>query len=254
MLFFLIFMRMSGFIFLNPILGRRNIPVMVKSGLTMALTLLVYSTAAARGTVGLAAGTVDTPIVFGVYLLKEFAIGFFIGYIIQFFDMITVYAGTVIDFQLGISMAQIYDPQNGTQVAMTGNIFRFFFLLLFFASDGHLVLMKLLVTSGDIIPYGNVVFSGQAIYLMLDVFKDCVVLAMKLAFPVVAFEMIVQVAIGIMTKIAPQVNMFILGIQLRILIGFALMIVLISPIGEVLGNAITDMLNIMGQVLQVLAE
>ncbi len=251
MLFFLIVMRMAGFVFLNPVLGRRNIPSQVKVGLSMVMAVLVYSTAVSQGT----ANEIETgsAVVFGVLAVKELLIGYFLGFVMQLFDMILTFAGTVIDFQLGISMAMVYDAQNGVQVALSGNILQIFYLLLFFVSDGHLALMKILALSGEIVPYGEVAISGGAAWLLLDIFVECVVLAMRMAFPMIAFEFLVQVGVGVLTKINPQVNLFVLSIQLRLTVGLILMMFLIGPIGDYIGNMITEMLNTLQGVLRILA-
>ncbi len=251
MLFFLIVMRMAGFVFLNPVLGRRNIPSQVKVGLSMVMAVLVYSTAVSQGT----ANEIETgsAVVFGVLAVKELLIGYFLGFVMQLFDMILTFAGTVIDFQLGISMAMVYDAQNGAQVALSGNILQIFYLLLFFVSDGHLALMKILALSGEIVPYGEVAISGGAAWLLLDIFVECVVLAMRMAFPMIAFEFLVQVGVGVLTKINPQVNLFVLSIQLRLTVGLILMMFLIGPIGDYIGNMITEMLNTLQGVLRILA-
>jgi flagellar biosynthetic protein FliR len=251
MLFFLIVMRMAGFVFLNPVLGRRNIPSQVKVGLSMVMAVLVYSTAVSQGT----ANEIETgsAVVFGVLAVKELLIGYFLGFVMQLFDMILTFAGTVIDFQLGISMAMVYDAQNGAQVALSGNILQIFYLLLFFVTDGHLALMKILALSGEIVPYGEVAISGGAAWLLLDIFVECVVLAMRMAFPMIAFEFLVQVGVGVLTKINPQVNLFVLSIQLRLTVGLILMMFLIGPIGDYIGNMITEMLNTLQGVLRILA-
>ena len=251
MLFFLIVMRMAGFVFLNPVLGRRNIPSQVKVGLSMVMAVLVYSTAVSQGT----ANEIETgsAVVFGVLAVKELLIGYFLGFVMQLFDMNLTFAGTVIDFQLGISMAMVYDAQNGAQVALSGNILQIFYLLLFFVSDGHLALMKILALSGEIVPYGEVAISGGAAWLLLDIFVECVVLAMRMAFPMIAFEFLVQVGVGVLTKINPQVNLFVLSIQLRLTVGLILMMFLIGPIGDYIGNMITEMLNTLQGVLRILA-
>lgn len=251
MLFFLVLMRMSGFIFLNPVLGRRNIPAMLKTGLTFGLAIIVYSTAQAQGvTVDMEA---SSSLIFGFSLLKEFVVGYLFGFVMILFDMVMTFAGTVIDFQIGISMAQVYDPQTGSQVALSGNILQIFYLLLFFAVDGHLALIKIVATSGDVVPYGAAVFTQGAAWMMIDIFTQCVVLAIKLAFPLIAFEFIMQVGVGILTKITPQINLFVLSIQLRLVVGFALLILLVSPIGSYINNMITTMMSTLEDVLRVLA-
>ena len=92
---------MSGFIFLNPVLGRRNIPSIAKTGLALVLSVLIYT---AEGG-GASDFTVDSSLEFAVLLLKEFAVGFLLGFIMELMDMIFTFAGTVMDFQMGISMA-----------------------------------------------------------------------------------------------------------------------------------------------------
>lgn len=244
-------MRMAGFVFLNPILGRRNIPSQVKVGLSMLMAVLVYTTAVSQGM----ANEIETgsAVVFGVLAVKELLIGYFLGFVMQLFDMVMTFAGTVIDFQLGISMAMVYDAQNGGQVALSGNILQMFYLLLFFTADGHLALLKILALSGEIVPYGEVALTSGAAWLMLDIFVECVVLAVRMAFPMIAFEFLVQVVVGVLTKINPQVNLFVLSIQLRLTVGLILMMFLIGPIGDYVGNMITEMLNTLQGVLRVLA-
>ena len=251
MLFFLVLMRMSGFIFLNPVLGRRNIPAMLKTGLTFGLTIIIYSTAQAQGvTVDI---DTDSSLVFGFSLLKEFVVGYLFGYVMVLFDMVMTFAGTVIDFQIGISMAMVYDPQTGAQIALSGNILQIFYLLLFFAVDGHLALIKIVATSGDVVPYGAAVLSQGAALMMVDIFAQCVVLAIKLSFSLIAFEFIMQVGVGILTKITPQINLFVLSIQLKLAVGFALLVFLVSPIGSYIGNMIATMMSTLEDVLRVAA-
>lgn len=251
MLFFLILMRMSGCIFLNPVLGRKNIPAMAKTGISMGLAIIVFSMAQAQGV------TVDadaaSPLTFGLLVMKELAIGYIIGFVMSLFDMVMTYAGTVIDFQIGISMAQVYDPQTGSQMALSGNILQIFYLLYFFAVDGHLALIKILATSGDVVPYGEVSFAPGASWIMIDLFTQCIVLAIKLAFPLIAFEFIMQVGVGILTKITPQINLFVLSIQIRLVVGFALLVLLVSPIGSFIGNIISDMMKTIEDVLRAAA-
>ena len=247
MLFFLIAMRMSGFIFLNPVLGRRNIPSIAKTGLALVLSVLIYT---AEGG-GASDFTVDSSLEFAVLLLKEFAVGFLIGFIMELMDMIFTFAGTVMDFQMGISMAQVYDPQSGVQISLTGKILQIYYMLIFFAVDGHLVLMRILLNAGELVPYGQVAISTNAAEMAMEIFYDCVILAVKLSFPLIAFEFILEIVVGVLMKINPQVNIFILSIQLRLLCGFIMMIILVDPINSFIGDVISDFMKYMSRILRV---
>ena len=247
MLFFLIAMRMSGFIFLNPVLGRRNIPSIAKTGLALVLSVLIYT---AEGG-GASDFTVDSSSEFAVLLLKEFAVGFLLGFIMELMDMIFTFAGTVMDFQMGISMAQVYDPQSGVQISLTGKILQIYYMLIFFAVDGHLVLMRILLNAGELVPYGQVAISTNAAEMAMEIFYDCVILAVKLSFPLIAFEFILEIVVGVLMKINPQVNIFILSIQLRLLCGFIMMIILVDPINSFIGDVISDFMKYMSRILRV---
>lgn len=248
MLFSLILMRMSGFIFMNPILGRRNIPAMVKSGMALVLAIIILPLESVN------LPNIETPIEYGFLLLKEFGMGFLLGFIMQLFAFVVTYAGTIIDFQMALGMASIYDAQSGIQVALTGNILNAYFMLLFFAVDGHLALMDILVTSGDIVPYAQVTFGPAATQAVLDIFIDCVDLAVKLAIPIVGTVLILDVGVGILMKIIPQINLFILDIPIKILLGFTMLMFLTSPIGDFLGDVISDMLKAVQHSLTTVAN
>lgn len=243
MLFTLILMRMSGFIFLNPVLGRRNIPSIAKTGMALALTILIYFVA--EGT----ELNIASPLEFGLLLLKEFVIGYFLGFIMVLFEFAVTYAGSIADFMMGLSMSTVYDAQNGIQVALTGNILQIYFMLLFFAVDGHLALMNILVTSADIVPYGQITIGPEVTQAVIEIFCRCVELAVKMVFPLIAIELLMDIGTGILMKIIPQINLFVLSIQMRVVLGIIMMLLLISPIGDFLGDLIGEMMRAVQHML-----
>lgn len=246
-LFSLILMRMSGFILLNPIFGKRGIPGIAKAGMIMALTVMIYPGAVLEG----AAPSVTLEFIF--WLLKEFAFGYLIGFVMQLFDYVVTGAGSILDFQMGLSMSTVYDPKNGMQIALSGSILSIYYTLLFFAVDGHLALLKILVTSARVVPYGQIRFGDHIWDAMLVIFIQCTVLAVKMAFPLIATEFLTEVGVGILMKIVPQINLFVLNIQLKVLIGLAVVTFLISPIGSYLGGMITQMMDVIQEVIMLAA-
>ena len=248
--FCLVLMRMSGFVFLNPVLGRRNIPAQFRTGLTLVLTIVICQAEYAAG--------VQMPepvnsVQFGLMLLAEFGIGYVLGFIMQLFDFVVTGAGSVIDFQIGLSMATVYDPQNGVQTALTGQVLQIYYMLLFFAVDGHLTMIRILLASGDMVPYGAAVIGRLQADAAVTLFTECVVLAMKLSFPFIAIEFLTEIAIGLLTKIIPQINLFVLNIELKVIIGVLALILLISPIGEYLRGLVSQMIYEMQNMLGLIA-
>ena len=245
-LFSLILMRMSGFILLNPILGRRNIPMQVKAGFVFVLTLTVYSFSAGD------AFDIANPLEYGFLLLKEFAAGYVIGYVTELFFFVITFAGYVMDFQMGLSMSTVYDPQSNTQVPITGSLLQAFYVLLFFAVDGHLALMKILLQSAEIVPYGGIVITQNLALRVIDLFSECVIMGIKFAFPILAAEFLIEIGVGILNKIVPQINIFVINIQLKVIVGLGLLVFLISPIGEYLSNLVTVMIKTIQEIITFL--
>lgn len=245
-LFSLIMMRMSGFILLNPLLGRREIPMQVKGGFIFVLTIMAYSLSVEN------LPPAYSMIEFGFLLIKEFAVGFVIGYVMELFFFAITFGGYVIDFQLGLTMATVYDPQSNSQVAVTGSILQTWFVLLFFAVDGHLALMKILVTSAEVLPYGTVMITQGAGPRVLEIFLSCVELGMRLALPILAAEFLVEVGVGIMNKVVPQISIFVINIQLKIIVGIGLLIIMFSSFGEHLNRILTQMMKAVQGILTFL--
>lgn len=242
-LFALIMMRMSGMILLNPIFGRRNIPMTAKSGLIIVLTLTIYSASAES------AFEVASTLELGFLLMKEFVVGYVIGYTMELFFFAITFGGFVIDFQLGLTMATVYDPQSNSQVAVTGGVLQTWFMLVFFATDAHLALMKILITSADIVPYGGIVITQGLASRMIEIFLQCVDLGVRLSLPILAAEFLVEVGIGIMNKVVPQISIFVINIQLKIIVGLGLLVILFSPIGEHLNRIMTEMMKTVQGIL-----
>lgn len=244
----LIFMRVTGFIVINPILGRSGIPGMAKGGLVFALTLLIGT--AQRGSAEIF--TPGTSLEYGVLLLSEFAVGIGVAFVIQMIFYVISYAGALIDFQMGMSMVNVYDPQTRAQVALTGSIYQAFFFLLFFAVDGHLMLMKVLIQSSNLVPYGHASFSAEMAQTMLDIFKECTILGIRMTLPILITELLTGMAVGILMKAIPQVNIFVINIQVKIFVGLIMLFLLCVPMGDFLQNLIPDMQNMMERVLQAM--
>lgn len=113
--------------------------------------------------------------------------------------------------------------------------------------------MKILVTSADVVPYGQIAFGPDVWNAMLVIFAECTVLAVKLAFPLIAIEFLTEMGIGILMKIVPQMNLFVLNIQIKVLMGLAVIIFFISPIGDYFGRLITQMMDTMQEILRLTA-
>ena len=243
--FLYILARISGFILFNPILGRRNIPNAFRVGMTLVLSVFTASMAGQAVSVPVPVGIPEL----AVRMLLELAVGFLLGMVASFFFDIPQLAGSIIDTQMGMTMNQMYDPGTSANMSVTGQILNVLMTLLFFAAGGHLTLLRIFLTSGELVPYGQVSIGLPAYNLMLELFVECTVLGIKLSMPILAAELIAQVGMGVLMKVIPQINVFAINIELKVIVGLALLLVLTIPFSEFLLQAEAAMLNAMHDVL-----
>lgn len=242
-LFLFVTARVGGFVLFNPILGRTNIPAAFRTG--MALVLSVFVTSVTEQRPAQPSGLAE----FMVLMLLEIFIGFLLGMAVNFFLYIPQLAGSMIDTQMGMTMNQMYDAGSAANMSVTGQILNVLMLLLFFAGGGHLTLLRMFITSEQIVPFGQVAVGLPAYQLLLELFVECTVLSVKLCMPVLAAELIAQVGMGVLMKVIPQINVFAINIELKVIVGLALVLVLTVPFSEFLLQAELAMLNALHDVL-----
>ena len=235
--------RIRGFILFTPLLGRRNIPDPFRVGMTLVLS--VFTASLTVQTVSVPVGIVEL----AVRMLLELAVGFLLGMVANIFFYIPQLAGSIIDTQMGMTMNQMYDPGTSANMSVTGQILNALMTLLFFAAGGHLTLLRIFLTSGELVPYGQVAIGLPAYELLLELFVECTVLGIKLSMPILAAELIAQVGMGVLMKVIPQINVFAINIELKVIVGLALLLVLTVPFSEFLLQAEAAMLNALHDVL-----
>ena len=245
-LFELIFMRMSGFLLFNPLLGRSNLPAMVKTGMALVLSILVF------GTAGTGVPQPDTLVELAFRLLLELGIGLVLGFVMRVVFSVVQIGGEVIDTQMGMTMAQIYDASSQANLSVTASLLNILLILDFFAENGHYTLMRLLTTSGELVPYGAAALGDGVYAYVIELFLACMLLAVKLAMPILAAELLGEVGMGVLMKAIPQINAFVTNIELKVIIGLLLFFLLLTPINEFLLELESGMLSELGRILRLI--
>lgn len=242
-LFLMVFARMTGMFLTNQLLGKRNIPVYMKMGLSLLLAVIVTPT------------LTDVSIQFrGLFdflfvIAKELLVGFVISFIMQMFLSFFLMAGEMVDMQLGVGMSKIYDPQSNVSMPLTGTIFNLLFVLLFFSQNGHLLLIKMLVLSFDILPVGPNLLNFQFGAAVVQIFSSILLLALKLALPLLAVELLTEAGMGVLMKTVPQINVFVVGLQIKLIVGLIVIVLLLPGITTMMDSTMNGMYEAMKQVL-----
>ncbi|HBR31058.1 MAG TPA: flagellar biosynthetic protein FliR [Clostridiales bacterium] len=227
--------RISGAFLFNPLLSKRSVPATVKIGLAIVIAIGIFPT------MKNAEPEITSYLHFIVIILKELLVGFGIGMIMQMFMSIAMIAGESIDIQLGIGMGRIYDPQSNVSMALTGSVYNILFTLIFFASNGHLTLIKIITQSCLLFPLGNDFFNFSFGSYLVLLFGDILILALKLAIPVIAIELLAESGLGVLMRIVPHINVFAVGLQVKLAVGLGIIILTIPLTSRVLDTSITLM-------------
>ncbi len=236
-LFLYIAARMSGFVLLNPFFGRTGIPGMARAGMILVLTWTVYSVQ------GGSAAVPVTAVELILRILLELSVGLAVAYVLHFFFYIPEQAGEVIDTQMGMSMGKMYDPGSMSSSTNTAALLRALMTLIFFAANGHVSLLRIMLTSGEIIPYGGAALGAEIADRMVVLFADCALLGVKLCLPILGAELLGQVGMGTLMKVIPQINVFAINIELKIIVGLVMLLFLLTPMSDFLLETETLMLK-----------
>ena len=235
--------RMAGVMFFNPIFGRGSIPAMVRIGLSLGIALNV-----AYGLTNVSVADYTT-IDLLIAMLREFAVGYAMGFIMQMFLAVFHIGGELMDLQLGFSMAQVYDPSTNSQVSVTGNLLTILYILLFFITNSHLNLMAIAAKSYSVVPIGLGGVSNRIGVYMIELFGYILVYAIQLSLPVIVTEILVEVAVGILMRVVPNINVFIVNIQLKVMVGIIVLLTIIPVLVRFIGKLNIVMLDRMQSVL-----
>ena len=233
--FLLVFARMSGMILLNPLFARRNVPNMVRMGLILALTILISPTLP-QSTV---AAFSDIEFIFAIY--KEIFVGILCGLVFQTFYYMLFFTGDILDTQLGLSMAKVFDPGTSIQMSVTGNLLGILFILYIFVTDSHLLLIKLFASSYMIVPVGAVGLTPDVSSFLINLFTSTFSLALRLALPFLVASFTVEMSMGILMKLIPQIHVFVINIQVKLILGILLLLLFAQPMSSFMDNYMSIM-------------
>ncbi|MFZ5590382.1 MAG: flagellar biosynthetic protein FliR [Bacillota bacterium] len=160
---------------------------------------------------------------------REVLVGLAMGAVAGFVLHSLLIAGQYIDMHIGLLMANILDPLSGGQITLLAKFIYMLGLAMFLALNGHHLLIAALYKSFQLVPPGTALLKGSTALLMVRVFADMLALGVQLALPVVAVVLLVDIALGLVGRTAPQMNIFMLGFPLKIIAGFLTLLV-VSPL------------------------
>ena len=229
-----------------PLLGNPSVPVRVKLGLAVMITVLVMPL------VEKSLPQIDPASGVGfAILLQQILIGIAMGLVMRIVFVAVEMAGELIGLQMGLGFAVFFDPQNSGQIDIVGRFLGVIASLAFLAIDGHLIMIALISQSFSTLPIGlegmtNATFTTLANWGS-EIFKS----GLQLSLPVLTALLITNLALGVLTRVAPQLNIFAVGFPLTLSIGLLVMALSMPFYAPILEHLVQDGLNMMMGILNI---
>lgn len=249
-LYVLILTRVSGIFIISPVLGRNNLPLMMKIAIS-ALTAFVLVPVISTTTI------VEHNTLFELFFdtIGEFLLGIIIGFICFLYFSSLYLAGTIIDTQMGFGMVNVMDPQTNSQIPIMGNYYNIIITLIFLAVNGHHLIIRGLVYSFEILPIGfTYSINGDFIAKIIAIMSETFMLAFRFSAPVLIMIFLANVLLGILARTMPQMNVFIVGLPLKILVGLFTVIITLQFLLPFSEELFEKMYSALYDIIQILAR
>ncbi len=212
--FILILVRMAGLFLTAPFFSSRNINVTVKASWILLVTFLIFPV------IDFEPSTLPGPgLAMGLAVIREVLVGLAIGMGATMLLTGIQMAGQIADTQMGLGLANVIDPMTNTQVSVMGQFYNMVAVLVFLAVDGHHMLIKALVDSFSVIPLGHAQFTPALADRMMNLFSQMFFIAFRVGAPIIGALFITNMALGVVARTVPQMNVFIVGMPLSLGVG-----------------------------------
>lgn len=237
------FFRIAALVGVAPIFGARTVPIRVRLGLALALTAVIVPSlppAPAIDALG------PQGVLVGVH---QVLIGLAMGFALLLVFSAFILGGQVFAMQMGLGFASMVDPQRGVQVPMVSQFYVLAATLIFLSLDGHLILIEVLAQSFQTLPVAPRGLTATGLWTLVAWGKQMFAGAVLIALPAIATLMIVNLAFGMMTRAAPQLNIFAVGFPISLTVGFIVMLLMLPTAVPHLANLIDDIFSMIRQLV-----
>ena len=224
--FLLVFARITAFVFVAPFFSMSNTPRRVRAGFSLLVSILL-----AQALTDHSVPSYSTVLGYSILVLKETMAGLIIGLGANICMSIVNFAGKVADMEVGLSMVQLFDPMTREGTGFMGSFYQYILVLIMLITNMHHYFLRAIVETFSLIPVGGAKFSSEKIMTtMIQFMTDFITISFRICLPIVAAMLLLNAILGVLAKTAPQVNMFSVGIQIKIIVGLGILFLTIGTI------------------------
>lgn len=244
--FLVVTSRVAGFIGAVPVIASAQTPGRVKTAMTVAISLALFPVMADA----VPKDVSFAPLPFLLLMISELLLGLLLGLVARLIFTAVEFGATVIGYQMGFAAANVFDPQSERQVALISQFQNVFAILIFLAINGHHLFLRTAVLSYELLPPGKIDFSGQAVPFLMELASHMFSIGVQFSAPVLAVLLLSGLILGVLARVFPQLNVFLLSFPINIGSAFivialtlSMVSVLISREFDILGERFILMLQ-----------
>lgn len=251
-IFLLIFCRITSFFVVAPVFSTRGVPAQFKIGIAFFISFIIFLT------YGIKQQSVNIDGLYVLSILREILAGLLIGFLAYLFFTVVQTAGSFVDMQLGFGIANVIDPMTGASSPILGNFKFMVAILLFLAMNGHHFLISAVIQSYDWVPLSNELFirfyEGNITEFLIRTFSDTFALAFQMSAPLVVAMFLTDVGLGFLARTVPQFNIFVVGVPLKILVGFLILMLIIPGFYALFQQLFAHLFDSIHQLFKIIQQ
>jgi len=243
--FLLTMMRISLVVFLLPFFGATSLPTAIKGALCLVLSLAVWPQLSFPASM-FPSNTWSLALMFA----GEILMGLMLDILIRFLFAAAQSAGSIMGFSMGFSLMNSVDPLSGASESGIAHLMNQVVTMLFLCLDGHLVLLGALAQSFALVPPGGLLINPALTAHMITFSSQLFVMALKIAAPIMASIFLVDLALALVARAAPQMNVLFVGFPLKIGVGFLFMTLVFAALANYVSQYIDELIPMFSLVLK----
>lgn len=234
--FLLILVRVSCFVFVAPFFSMTNTPRRIRVYFSIFVAYLVYTAMPIKEV------QYETLLGYAIIVMKEAITGFLIAWGAQLCVAVTSFAGSIADMEIGLSMVSLIDPATREQATFTGVYYQYMFTLFMIITGMHRYLLQALVDTFTLIPINGAIIRPERIVDSIIMFlTDYITIGFRIILPIFCTMILLNCILGVLAKVSPQLNMFAVGMQLKVLVGLGIMLLTVQMLPGAADFVFTEM-------------
>ena len=243
--FLLILVRVSCFVFVAPFFSMSNTPRRVRVGLSVFLAYLLFMYLDHTEVV------YSSLLGYALIVIKEAVTGLLIGWGSQLCMTVTSFAGSIADMEVGLSMVNLMDPLTRENATFSGVFYQYMFSLFLIITGMYQYLLRALIDTFTLIPVSGAVFKMDSLLASaMQFMSDYLIIGFRICLPIFCVILLLNCVLGILAKVAPQMNMFAVGIQMKVLVGLSVMFLTVRLLPSAANFIFTEMKSVIASFVE----